>query len=52
MGAAIRFSFFVVLSISIFQKQGKTWRTASVSAVQEIDTGIAENGLEGKMRWK
>jgi hypothetical protein len=35
----------------MFQKQGKTWRTANVSAVQEIDTGVTENGIEGKVGW-
>jgi hypothetical protein len=33
------------------QKQGKTWRTANVSTVQEIDTGVTENGIEGKVGW-
>jgi hypothetical protein len=44
-------SFFVALSSVVFQKRDKTWRTANVSRIQEIDTGVTENGIEGKVGW-
>jgi hypothetical protein len=44
-------SFFVAARGVVFQKQGKRWRTANVSTVQEIDTGVTEYGMEGKVGW-
>jgi hypothetical protein len=44
-------SFFVAARGVVFQKQGKRWRTDNVSTVQEIDVGVKENGMEGKVGW-
>ena len=45
-------SFYVASRSVVLQKQGKTWRTADVPTVQEIDTRVTENGIEGKVGWK